>query len=118
MQDAHFRALSHLNQFEGRSSFLTWLSRVMINEAYGHLRRRRVRLWIPFPNLTERLYGSRTGGKEHGGHGRESWRHRTMCEVSDVARPKAPAEADLSHGSRLREAHDRRAFNPPDRRRC
>lgn len=42
MREAHFRALSHLNQFEGRSSFLTWLSRVMINEAYGHLRRRRV----------------------------------------------------------------------------
>src|SRR5437868_13450474 len=42
MQEAHFRALSHLNQFEGRSSFLTWLSRVMINEAYGYLRLRRV----------------------------------------------------------------------------
>jgi len=42
MQEAHFRALSNLNQFEGRSSFLTWLSRVMLNEAYGHLRRRRV----------------------------------------------------------------------------
>ena len=42
MQEAHFRALTHLNQFEGRSSFVTWLSRVMLNEAYGHLRRRRV----------------------------------------------------------------------------
>jgi RNA polymerase sigma-70 factor (ECF subfamily) len=42
MQEAHFRALTHLNQFEGRSSFLTWLSRVMLNEAYGHLRGRRV----------------------------------------------------------------------------
>jgi len=41
MQAAHVRALTHLNQFEGRSSFITWLSRVMINEAYGHLRRRR-----------------------------------------------------------------------------
>ena len=35
MQEAHFRALTHLTQFEGRSSFVTWLSRVMINEAYG-----------------------------------------------------------------------------------
>ena len=42
MQEAHFRALTHLNQFEGRASFLTWLSRMMLNEAYGHLRRRRV----------------------------------------------------------------------------
>jgi RNA polymerase sigma-70 factor, ECF subfamily len=42
MQEAHFRALTRLNQFEGRSRFLTWLSRVMINEAYGSLRRRGV----------------------------------------------------------------------------
>jgi RNA polymerase sigma-70 factor, ECF subfamily len=51
MQEAHFRALSHLNQFEGRSSFLTWLSRVMINEAYAHLRRRRV--FQPLESLPE-----------------------------------------------------------------
>jgi RNA polymerase sigma-70 factor (ECF subfamily) len=50
MQEAHFRALTHLSQFEGRSSFLTWLSRVMINEAYGHVRRRRVfQLLEPLP---------------------------------------------------------------------
>lgn len=42
MQEAHARALTYLDQFEGRSSFLTWLSRVMINEAYTYLRRRRV----------------------------------------------------------------------------
>ena len=42
MQEGHARALTHLDRFEGRSSFITWLSRVMINEAYTHLRRRRV----------------------------------------------------------------------------
>jgi RNA polymerase sigma-70 factor (ECF subfamily) len=42
MQEAHARALTHLYQFEGRSSFITWLSKVMINEAYVYLRRRRV----------------------------------------------------------------------------
>src|SRR6266852_5317149 len=42
MQAAHFRVLTHLRQFEGRCSFVTWLSGVMINEAYAHLRRRRV----------------------------------------------------------------------------
>jgi RNA polymerase sigma-70 factor (ECF subfamily) len=41
MQQGHFRAVTHLNQFEGRSSFVTWLSRVMINEAYGYVRRKR-----------------------------------------------------------------------------
>jgi RNA polymerase sigma-70 factor, ECF subfamily len=42
MQEAHARAFTRLHQFEGRSSFITWLSRVMINEAYAYLRRRRV----------------------------------------------------------------------------
>jgi RNA polymerase sigma-70 factor, ECF subfamily len=42
MQEAHARALTHLHQFEGRSSFITWLTRVMINEAYVFLRRRHV----------------------------------------------------------------------------
>ena len=42
IQEAHLRAMTHLNQFEGRSSFVTWLTRVMINEAYSRLRRRRV----------------------------------------------------------------------------
>jgi len=41
LQQAHLRALQHLGQFEGRSSLLTWLTRVVINEAYTHLRRRR-----------------------------------------------------------------------------
>jgi RNA polymerase sigma-70 factor (ECF subfamily) len=42
MQEAHARVLTRLHQFEGRSSFITWLSRVMINEAYAYLRRRRM----------------------------------------------------------------------------
>ena len=41
LQQAHLRALQHIGQFEGRSSVLTWLTRVVINEAYTHLRRRR-----------------------------------------------------------------------------
>jgi len=42
MQEAHSRAFTRLHQFEGRSSFITWLTRIMINEAYAYLRRRRV----------------------------------------------------------------------------
>lgn len=42
MQEAHARTLTRLHQFEGRSSFITWLTRIMINEAYAYLRRRRV----------------------------------------------------------------------------
>ena len=38
MQTAHMRALMHLNQFSGQSSFFTWLTRVMINEAVSRAR--------------------------------------------------------------------------------
>ena len=145
MQEAHFRAMTHLNQFEGRSSFFTWLSRVMINEAYAHLRRRRVFQSLELkPETREKrqkeftsaarnpeqhaiqrelreilvaavdslsrtipigLYGPRATESEHGGGGRASWRHRTMCEVSHVACSAALAEADLSRSSRPRAAH-------------
>lgn len=41
IQDTHLRALTHLDQFAGRSSFATWLGRIGIYEALGRLRRRR-----------------------------------------------------------------------------
>ena len=44
IQEGHAQALAHLDQFAGRSSFLTWMTRIMIHEALGILRRRR-RLW-------------------------------------------------------------------------
>jgi RNA polymerase sigma-70 factor (ECF subfamily) len=41
IQETHLRALTHLNQFAGRSKFATWLGRIAIYEALGRLRRRR-----------------------------------------------------------------------------
>jgi len=38
MQTAHMRALVHLNQFSGQSSFFTWLTRIMINEGISRAR--------------------------------------------------------------------------------
>lgn len=38
VQDAYVRAYSHLAQFEGRSSFATWLSRIAFNEALARKR--------------------------------------------------------------------------------
>lgn len=39
MQDAYLRAYAHLDQFEGRATFLTWISRIAVNEALARLRR-------------------------------------------------------------------------------
>src|SRR5690348_10479650 len=41
IQEGHTRALAHLGQFEGRSSFVTWVTRIVVHEAIGILRRRR-----------------------------------------------------------------------------
>jgi RNA polymerase sigma-70 factor, ECF subfamily len=39
MQDAYVRAYQHLAQFEGRSSFVTWLSRIAMHEAFARVQR-------------------------------------------------------------------------------
>ena len=41
IQETHLRALTHLDQFAGRSKFATWVGRIGIYEALGRLRRRR-----------------------------------------------------------------------------
>lgn len=38
VQEAYFRAFSHLNHFRGESSLSTWLCRIVMNEAFGRLR--------------------------------------------------------------------------------
>jgi RNA polymerase sigma-70 factor (ECF subfamily) len=39
MQDAYVRAYQHLGQFEGRSTFVTWLSRIAMHEAFARARK-------------------------------------------------------------------------------
>ena len=41
VQDAWLRVYVHLNSFDGRSKFSTWLTRIAINSALGILRRKR-----------------------------------------------------------------------------
>lgn len=44
LQEAYIRAFTHLDTFRGDSTLATWLSRIVINEALGRLRKRRRRL--------------------------------------------------------------------------
>lgn len=41
VQDAYLNAVRHSSQFAGRSSFLTWLTRIVVNQAVGQLRMKR-----------------------------------------------------------------------------
>lgn len=41
MQDAYVKAYAHLDQFAGRASFATWLTKIAVYEALARIRRRR-----------------------------------------------------------------------------
>lgn len=41
MQDAYVRSYLHLDQFDGRAKFSTWLTRIAVHEALARLRKRR-----------------------------------------------------------------------------
>ncbi|WP_287241143.1 RNA polymerase sigma factor [Mesorhizobium sp.] len=47
VQEAYVRAFAQLGDFRGESSLATWLSRIVINEALGRLRKRRRTVAIP-----------------------------------------------------------------------
>lgn len=47
VQEAYVRAFAHLGDFRGESSLATWLSRIVINEALGRLRKRRRTVAMP-----------------------------------------------------------------------
>ncbi|MFD2051620.1 RNA polymerase sigma factor [Mesorhizobium calcicola] len=47
VQEAYVRAFAHLDAFRGDSSLATWLSRIVINEALGRLRKRHRTVAMP-----------------------------------------------------------------------
>ncbi|HSK08802.1 MAG TPA: RNA polymerase sigma factor [Vicinamibacterales bacterium] len=49
MQQAYVSAYLHLAQFEGRSRFSTWLTRIAVHEALGRARRRGTRREVEMP---------------------------------------------------------------------
>ncbi len=59
VQEAYVRVFKHLADFEGKSKLNTWLTRIVVNEALGRLRRRR-----PTADLADLETGAAQG--EHG----------------------------------------------------
>src|ERR1700741_3169478 len=51
VQETFQKAFVHLQKFEGKSSFSTWLTRIAINEALMSLRRRRALREVPADDL-------------------------------------------------------------------
>lgn len=61
-QDTFVKAYTHIGQFRGKSSFLTWLFRIAYNVFYDHVRSRRETADIDTPALRNRPGGSVDGG--------------------------------------------------------
>jgi RNA polymerase sigma-70 factor, ECF subfamily len=89
MQQAYINAFTHLHQFEERSQFSTWLTRITLNEAFG--RRRKT-------HRTESLTTMGAGVQEEGGE--------FMHLTSKDADPEQQAYAGELRGV-LEEAIDR-----------
>jgi len=53
VQEAYVRAFAHLDAFRGHASLGTWLSRIVINEALGRLRKRRRFEAVALPEARE-----------------------------------------------------------------
>lgn len=51
IQDTWLRSYRHLDQFEGRSSFATWLTKIAVHEALARAKRRR--RFVPLPEGAE-----------------------------------------------------------------
>jgi RNA polymerase sigma-70 factor, ECF subfamily len=84
IQDAWPSAYVHLNTFDGRSKFSTWLTRIAINSALGILRRKRTR-----PETSMKI----TDG--------ETWQ---FCEVADQTKNVEELYARHEKTERLRRA--------------
>ncbi len=54
VQEAYLRSLPRLHHFQGRSAVATWLTRIAVNEAFTHIRRR-----IPRHSLDAPVAGAR-----------------------------------------------------------
>jgi len=94
LQNSIMRACLHLKQFDGRSSFATWFTRIGINSALMILRKRRVRLEISMDTTTDTetwqtwqiAADSPTPEEQYAGHERALQLKKAICRLPDALR--------------------------------
>ena len=85
LQDATLRAFSHLKDFQGKSGFSSWLTRIAINSALMMLRKKRVRYEIPFEGIDD------SGGTH------ECWEAKSPAESPESRLARKEREELLEH---------------------
>ena len=94
LQDSMMRAFLHLKQFDGRSSFATWFTRIGINSALMILRKRRIRLETSIDATAEgeiwqtwQIADHSADPEEHyAGHERSMHLKRAICRLPTALR--------------------------------
>ena len=64
VQEAYLAAYRGIASFRGRAKLSTWLARIVINEAYGRLRKRKRAVVVPFDAIQRRDDGERNPEEE------------------------------------------------------
>ena len=100
IQDAWLKAFIHLNAFDGRAKFSTWLTRIAINSALMGLRRKRSR---PEASLESIEIADQTKGVEEQYARRESVERlrRAICRLNPQMR--AVVEIQQSNDGQVKE---------------
>jgi len=58
MQTAYINAYLHLSGFQGKASFATWLTRILINESLLHNKKKLRRLQLASNEVTEKIHNN------------------------------------------------------------
>lgn len=64
MQETYIMAFQHLRQFEGRSTFRTWLMSIMLNNCRQHLQRQSYRKEIPTDDVSRSSAAAQYSARE------------------------------------------------------
>jgi len=113
VQDALLRAFVHLRDFDGRSTFATWLTRIAINSALMILRKKRHSLEVPM----EGTHDAEESGRiyelaDHAPNPERSYakneEHRLLRKAIQNLRPSLRKVVDIQrlHDGSMREAAD------------
>lgn len=62
VQEAYVRAFAHLDSFRGEASLLTWMTRIVLNEANGRLRKRRQTVGVEYIDTARAERGEPVSG--------------------------------------------------------
>jgi RNA polymerase sigma factor (sigma-70 family) len=119
LQDSMLRAFQHLRQFDGRSSFATWFTRIGINSALMILRRKRIRPETPMDVTAEeeswrhwQISGYATDPEKHYA-ARERSRHLKLAICQLPGSLRAVIEQGQMKGHSTKQIADRMGISVP-----